>query len=235
MDKSQTNTVDCRFCSRQFASKSTYGRHLDSKRADALHPADEVDALRKNVVRRGDVRVVDPTKQNEDRLAKKKAARIYNLKVDVKERNKRRRKERDVRIKATLDAYARYTSKLAEGKVEEPKTFLEMVAVYLPVNSWPKLGDFPGESELQKVLAVLVGKSSADGVFVAWDEWKRDEGDKAKMWQEVSDKVLRQALGETSLHEIVHGEDLVKEMGKEGVESYSQGDIFELLMSGDES
>lgn len=234
MDTPLINAVECRFCSRKFASKSTYGRHLDSKRADALHPAEEVDALRKNVVRRGEPRVVDPTKQERDRLAKQEAARSYNLKVDVKERNKKRRKDRDVRIKSNLDAYACFLSKLAKGNVKEPTTFLEMVAVYLPMSNWPKFGDFPAESELQKVLAVLVGRSAAESVFPAWADWKNFDGDKVKMWQETSDKVLREALGETSVHEIVNCEAMVKEKCKVGVESYSQGDIFELLMSGDE-
>lgn len=233
MDTTPCKSVECPFCRKKFASKSTYGRHLDSKRADSLHPAEEVDALRKNVVRRGE-RGSDEVRQEKQKIAKQKASRAYNLKDDVKERNKRRRKERDVRIKASLKAYAWYTSKLAKSEMKEPVTFLEMVAVYLPVSQWPKPGEYPGESELQKLLATLVGKSSADGVFGAWDAWKRSEGDKEKKWRDTSNKMLQETLQNTSLWEIVRCQQLINEKCKEGVENL-QGGFLDMLMSGEES
>lgn len=235
MDNLDTQTIKCQFCEKSFASKSTYGRHLDSKRADPLHPDSEVDAIRKNVVRRGENRQVSSDRQLVSKTTRQKVSRTYNSKQEVKEKNKRRRKERDVGIKAMLHAHNWYLSKLASGRIDEPKTFIEMVALYIVPLKWPDLGKFPGEAEFQKLLATLVGKLAPHRVFASWEEWKKYDGDKLGKWQHVSDKALRHALGESSLYEIVNCVDLVAKKQQENYDEYSQSDLYNMLVSECES
>lgn len=192
----------CGFCGRQFSRKGTYGRHLDSKKGDSSHPAHEVEALRASVVRRGQKReeVALEKKSGPEKLdiglmpknpgkvkkSKNEVSRMYNSKESVKEKNKLRRKERDLRIKARLGACDWYISTLTKGvaqdksvaqnmdqKVEEKKEenhkndaeidgakYAFIVASHVPPSQWPILGEFPGENQFTTVVGKLTAQAN---------------------------------------------------------------------------
>ncbi|GEQ72794.1 hypothetical protein JCM33374_g6482 [Metschnikowia sp. JCM 33374] len=116
-----TGPFVCGFCGRNFSRKGTYGRHLDSKKGDIRHPADRIEELRGAVVRRA-VRGAGPTtakaamqkvaKTKSNQKTKSEISKKYNSKDAVKEKNKARRKERDLRIKAQLQASEWYVGTL---------------------------------------------------------------------------------------------------------------------------
>lgn len=230
MENQERPTIECQFCKKTFASKSTYGRHLDSKRQDPLHPASEVDLIRKNVVRRGENSKLDPLRQLRAKSARKKASSIYNSKPDVKERNKRRRRERDVGIKAKLHAHTWYLGKLSYEKQIAAKTFLEMVALYLPPENWPAHGEIPGETEFLKIVGLVSGEVSG-ALFAAWDQWKKYEGNREEKWRQESMKIMREVLGSTSLHEIGNCCQLVEKKLRELNDEYSNSDVLHMLVS----
>lgn len=234
MDTQSLTRIECPFCKKAFASKSTYGRHLDLKRADKLHPAEEVDNLRKNVVRRGENRPQSVDRAIAHKNARLKASRTYNAKEDVRERNKRRRKDRDTSIKASLRASSWYLEKLGKGRLPESRGFVGMVLAYLPPLKWPEFGEFPGETEFQRVLASLGGFLAGEDVFAAWQEWKTEKGDKQHLWQKEAYLALRQALLDTSLHQIVCGRDVVKTKQEELYQEYSESDILGMIISDEE-
>ncbi|OBA22099.1 hypothetical protein METBIDRAFT_146331 [Metschnikowia bicuspidata var. bicuspidata NRRL YB-4993] len=119
----------CHFCGRAFSRKGTYGRHLDSKKGDAQHPAGQVEALRSGVVRRAARRAGEPVADEKAGRAPKKVkrqksqiAKVYNSKTAVKEKNRARRRARDLRLKAQLQAHEWYIGMLSgpQGLAQGP-------------------------------------------------------------------------------------------------------------------
>lgn len=217
------DSIECRFCRKSFKSKSTLGRHLDLKKADELHPAEEVDAIRGNVVRRGENRHLDKEKQQHTRLLRQKASRAYNSKDSVKERNRARRKLRDARISAAAQANKWYLDRLSKGKQTEAKTFPQLCAVYLAPLEWLEV---PGETQLQKLLAKLGDKP--DSVFGAWNEWKSQENQREVWVQESRDAMMR-TLNETSCYDIKNCVSAVEKRQGELYDKLSQPELYDMI------
>lgn len=232
METTESPAFECRFCRKVFASKSTYGRHLDLKRADALHPAPEVDAIRGAVVRRGENRQLDETRLAQLKKGRQRASRAYNAKEDVRERNKQRRKQRDTRISASVRANEWFLTKLSGGEIGGCKTFTQMVAVHLPPTEWPEEG-VPGETQLQKLLATQLGENP-DQVFAAWNKWKSADGDKLAIWQQDSRNAAIGALKGTSVFELVNCRQVVEAKRREVYDQLSQPDLFDMIVTDSE-
>ena len=185
------STYICEFCEKQFSRKGTYGRHLDTKKGDPKHPLEAVAALRSGVVRRAysagakaasDEYRVDKSKQTPQKDAQKKTkseiSRLYNSKETVKEKNRTRRKQRDLRLKAQLMASEWYLALIAQqGQGQNqasaethldntvppnPNTEAETcadkyafaLASHVPLAMWPKNDEYPTDD----LLTVLIKK-----------------------------------------------------------------------------
>ncbi|KAM9922653.1 hypothetical protein OXX59_005677 [Metschnikowia pulcherrima] len=185
------STYICEFCGKQFSRKGTYGRHLDTKKGDPKHPLEAVAALRSGVVRRAhssgakfasDEYRVDKSKQTPQKNAQKKSkreiSRLYNSKETVKEKNRARRKQRDLRLKAQLMASEWYLSSIAQqgqgqnqasaetplDNIATPKSYTEAetcaakyafaLASHVPLAMWPKNDEYPTDD----LLTVLIKK-----------------------------------------------------------------------------
>ncbi|KAJ8139904.1 hypothetical protein OY671_006897 [Metschnikowia pulcherrima] len=185
----------CEFCGKQFSRKGTYGRHLDTKKGDPNHPLEAVAALRSGVVRRAysagakaasDEYRVDKSKRTPQKNAQKKSkseiSKLYNSKEIVKEKNKARRKQRDLRLKAQLMASEWYLSSIAQqgqgqnqgqnqasaethlDNIATPKSYTEAetcaakyafaLASHVPLAMWPKNDENPTDD----LLTVLIKK-----------------------------------------------------------------------------
>lgn len=217
------DNTECRFCRKKFKSKSTLGRHLDLKKADELHPAEEVDAIRGSVVRRGENKQIDEEKQNHSRLLRQKASRAYNSKDSVKERNRVRRKLRDARISAAAQANKWYLDRLSKGKLTEARTFPQLCAVYLAPLEWLEV---PGEAQLQKLLAKLGDKP--DFVFGAWNEWK-SQGNQREIWLQESRDAMMKTLNEMSCHELRNCISVVEKKQGELYDKLSHPELYDMI------
>lgn len=236
----------CGFCGATFASKGTYGRHLDSKRGDSKHPQVQIDQIRANVVRRGPNRLkerVEKAKQSKSILA-----RAYNSKEAIREKNKLRRKERDMRIKARLNATDWLLSAI-EGSTNtqsdfatQPKfstqpqfsSFSTAVAVLLSPRSWPVFGTVPGETEFKKLLAVLslAERPLQERLFLKYGEWKKmEEKCKHELWQKDVDQALRNYMGQFSIWELSHASEVLLRKQAELYENYTQGEVLDWMVS----
>lgn len=217
--------MECRFCGNHFKTKSTYGRHLDSKKGDSQHPANEVEVIRKDVVRRGEKR--PPTEESKARRLK--ASKTYNDKDSVKEKNKLRRKNRDEQIKAKLQAAEWYLHKISGSTYSQvPKLFPYLVASHVSLDQWPEYDEVPGRAEFNHLLAKL---KEVDEIYESYRDWKqKDEDARKREWHSEAWRALKEM--KTSLWELRNAPSLVEEKQKEIYESY--GDVFQLLVDSDE-
>lgn len=223
MDEAGTS-FDCVFCTKKFSSKSTLGRHLDSKKGDSVHPEDEVQRVRGNVVRRGDKKDVQELEARRSKVSKK-----YNSKLDVKEKNKFRRKLRDQRIKARLRATDWYLAKLSRSQNAKIDTFPAMVAAHLPPNQWPGVDDIPGQEQLNHLLGRVEEVQIIDlgRLYSLFEDWGRlSAEDQRKIWMREVWLALQGHLGGNSLWEISEAKGLV-ERKQEEILGFS-GEILDL-------
>lgn len=205
----------CPFCGKQFAYLGTYGRHLDSRKGDELHPTEKVAEIRLNVVRRGgentegdvpvtlesvEAMVEKALKYKEKRKVSSKA---YNEKAPVRERNKLRRKQRDEHIKAkmeTLDWVLGHFS-----AVTTPQTFAGMVCLLLPPAKWP-LGT-PDEETFDLLLDTLSNNPDNEtlgrlhSTFNVWE--RQSAAEQRQAWGHELRKCLGEIIGNRTLYEIL--------------------------------
>lgn len=226
---SQPHKVTCAFCGRDFSTKGTYGRHLDSKKGDLRHPHEEVEALRKHVVRRGE------RDQNGPEVKKRRSeiSKRYNEKLDVKERNRSRRRERDMQLKAKLAAYDWFMGLLPQPSLEL-RSFPYLVATLIPANSWPADGALPSGPEFNLVLTKLtaIDTSKSDRLYSLYGSWKLlPENEQRLMWERERSKALCENLKDTSLWEVANARKLVKNKQAELYDQYAQRDLFDMIAS----
>ena len=196
----------CGFCGATFASKGTYGRHLDSKRGDSKHPQVQIDQIRANVVRRGPNRL----KERVEKAKKSKSvlARAYNSKEAIREKNKLRRKERDMRIKARLNATDWLLSAI-EGSTNTQSDFKKLLAML-------SLAERPLQERL----------------FLKYGEWKKmEEKCKHELWQKDVDQALRNYMGQFSIWELSHASEVLLRKQAELYENYTQGEVLDWMVS----
>lgn len=179
---------------------------MDSRKGDSEHPEEEVLRLRANVVRRGEKRDV-----SELEARRQQVSRAYNRKLDVKEKNKLRRKKRDQRISSRLKATEWYLAKLGP-KHGEGSSFPAIVATHLPPNQWPQGTDVPGQEQLDYLLGRVDDVQSVDlnRLYGMFSEWKfLSEEELRHQWYQEVWLAMRQHLGGTSLAEISGARELV--------------------------
>lgn len=130
----------CQFCGKTFQHAGSLGRHLDTQKGKAQHPADDVERIRSGVARRGDPEAI--------RIRKQERAREYNRREYVKEKNRQRRKFTS-RISRVRESYQlRFCRKLGNPLLTENPTFADSIVFFLPPFLWPD-DEIPDETTQQ--------------------------------------------------------------------------------------
>lgn len=119
----------CRFCGHVFTHPGSLGRHLDLKRGTRLHPSDQIDLIRKDVKRRGDVVEV--------KARRAKRARVYNSRTDVRERSRLRRKRKEREDRASNKAKELFIESIGKPTLPPHPSFAYLVLFFLPPAQWP--------------------------------------------------------------------------------------------------
>lgn len=224
----ENNKLHCKFCERPFSTKSTLGRHLDQRSGDERHPSAEIAQLRENVARRGEHRKPsEPSKV--DKLKRQKISKNYNEKEDVRERNKERRRNRDERIKAQLQAFQWYIDKLSKPtKTEQTEAstarFPLLVARVLQPEQWAENNAYPGQEQLNHLVGKIDEIDNTDLTrlledFKIWDQEKPDT--KQELWIKSVFSCVKTGLQGISIRELEDAKRIVELKQKEFMDSKS--------------
>lgn len=226
------NAHKCQFCGKEFKFRGSYGRHLDSKKGDELHPAEEIEKVRSNVIRRGDKRST-PENTDESRKKRKEASKAYNDKDSVRAKNIARRKSRDQRIKARLQACDWFLDSISGPQPTPNSSFPYLVATRLGASHWPSFGTAPDGKVFNMLLGQLEG-GDLDTLYEAYKEWNlKSESQKLEAWHTELWSAMKEHLQGTSLWQLRNARALVDEKQKEIYDRLGE-DVFELLVSGSE-
>lgn len=217
----------CAFCKKHFSHQGSYGRHLDLKKGDELHPEEEVAKIRSKVIRRNGP--LDTERIAGQRSKKKIASKLYNKREDVRERNKYRRKLRDRDIKARLLAYDWFLGQLGSpdpAVKTESVSFARLVCLHLPVQHWP-LGAPPSLESFN----ILVKSLSHDlpellnQVNDAHSAWQNIAPEKqAEIWVLEQRNTLQETLGSLTLFGLQSRKDVIQKQRKRAFESLCKQD-----------
>lgn len=211
-----TPGVFCTFCNKPFGSKLTLGRHLDSRIGDLQHPEEDIRRLRSNVIRRGEKRDVTKLKTRRQQVS-----RDYNNKLEVREKNKLRRKKRDQRIGARLKATDWYLAKFQPpggANLPEDVSFPGMVATHLLPSQWPPDKEVPGQKQMDHLLGRIDEVLNVDlnRLYKVFSDWKcLDVNELREQWANEVWLAVRKHLGETSLGEVSGAWRLVEQKQEE--------------------
>lgn len=212
----------CQFCGHVFTHPGSLGRHLDLKRGTRLHPADQIDLIRKNVKRRGDVVEV--------KARRAKRARMYNSREDVRERSRLRRKRRDREEKARIKAKEAFIESIGKPTLPPHPSFAYLVLFFLPPSQWPH--DPPTSQTLVLLKSTLEASFSqpeknmtedpsvssmrnetdsnqnlfeeyTNKVNVAFEQWRLiNKASKMTIWAREQRRIAEAALGSLSLYDL---------------------------------
>lgn len=191
----------CVYCKKQFSHQGSYGRHLDLKKGDSLHPLDEINAFRSKVIRRGNSSFKKQSKSKKPNI-------ILNDEIGKEEKNKIRRKLRDRRIKAKLFSIDWIINRFGHTKLSESDNFAKMVCLYLPRSNIPKR--HPNFDTYELLMGYLTSiKDQLDGngliekTHQTYQDWtKLSEPEKENLWLYEYNKTLNETLKDFSLWQL---------------------------------
>lgn len=146
----QANKKQCLLCGKTFQHSGSLGRHLDNQKGNDLHPVEEVDKLRSNVVRRG-----DPIAMRERRIQRSKE---YNRRDYVKEKNRLRRKQTAQFSRIKEHYRMKFYRQIPHPALPLDPSFPRMVLFFLPPQDWPH---HPPTEQTLAVLAARLESSDA--------------------------------------------------------------------------
>lgn len=230
LDKSILKLKHCIFCGSDFQQPGSLGRHLDRKKGDNLHPSDKIDLLRQNVTRRKKPSSSDDdlVKQVNKRIKKQEIAKKYNLKDEVREKNKIRRKMRDRQIKSRLSVLEDFQNQF--GDLSDISNFAHFVCMFLPVGQWP---DTPPDGNLRDTVVDGVKKYhhpllTEDKVDEAYERWQKIPQDmKITVWQQERKQSLDQTLKNVTLYDILNRKEIFGLQQQKLLEDYSKEDYID--------
>lgn len=192
----------CQFCGMTFSHPGSLGRHLDMKKGTRLHPAEEIELLRANVKRRGDI--------VEIKNRRSQRAKLYNSREDVKQRAKVRRKLKERMDKAQAMAKEGFIERIGMPSLPAHPSFAYVVLYFLPPSQWPH--DPPTTQTFQQLEHALQPLQSLDTkmfneyvnkVNVAFEQWSvMNKQTKSDIWAREQRRVAEAALGSLSLYEL---------------------------------
>lgn len=230
VDKNMLKQKHCVFCGADFQQPGSLGRHLDRKKGDNLHPSDKIDQLRQNVTRRKKPSGSDDdlVKQVNKRIKKQEIAKRYNLKDDVRERNRLRRKMRDRQIKSRLSVLEDFQNGF--GDHSDISNFGHFVCMFLPVGQWP---DTPPDGNLRDIVVDGVKRYkhplwTEDKVYEAFERWEKLPHDmKQTVWQQECKQSLDQTLKNVTLYDIQNRKEIFQLQQQKLVDDYSKEDYID--------
>lgn len=201
----------CKFCKKQFSHQGSYGRHLDLKKGDKLHPTEEVAKIRNNVIRRNGS--LDTDRIEARKTKKKVASKIYNKRENVKEKNKIRRKLRDREIKAKLLTNEWFLDQLGSISTKHSQqSFAMWVCLYLPVANWP-VASLPTTTEFNTLLSMLANNETnmideVKGAFTLWQGYSPEK--QRELWVNEQKTALEETLGNFTLIELQNRSNIME-------------------------
>ncbi|KAK9478986.1 hypothetical protein V1514DRAFT_329602 [Lipomyces japonicus] len=197
----------CIFCHKTFSHPGSLGRHLDLKRGTRLHPAEQVDQLRGDVKRRGDI--------IEIKARRAKRAKEYNARDDVKDRAKSRRKEKERSGRARDEAKINFLNRLGLPALPPHPSFPYMVLYFLPPSQWPH--DPPTQETYNQLTLILDSNMHMDDdrfadwstkAKVAYENWSQHpRNKKIEVWNREQRSVAEAALGTLTLYDLGRREE----------------------------
>lgn len=196
---------ECQFCGHVFTHPGSLGRHLDLKRGTRLHPAEQIDLIRSDVKRRGDI--------VEIKARRAKRAREYNSREDVRQRARARRKIKDRVHKSQEQARQNFIERIGMPSLPPHPSFAYVVLYFLPPALWPH--DPPTSQTLGQLKQALEPLKSAHSdnnkIFeeytnkmnVAFEQWRlMNKESKMEIWAREQRRVAEVALGSLSLYDL---------------------------------
>ncbi|VVT46231.1 uncharacterized protein SAPINGB_P001111 [Magnusiomyces paraingens] len=194
----------CQFCGHVFSHSGSLGRHLDLKRGTRLHPADQIDLIRADVKRRGDVMEV--------RARRAKRAKEYNSREDVRERARARRKMKDLVHRSREQARQNFFDRIGTPHLPPHPSFAYVVLYFLPPALWPH--DPPTSQTLEQLKQALEPlrefydnkmplEEYTNKINVAYEQWSlMNKDSRMEIWNREQRRVAEAALGSLSLHDL---------------------------------
>lgn len=192
----------CQFCGRVFTHPGSLGRHLDLKRGTRLHPADQIDIIRADVKRRGDIVEV--------KARRAQRAKAYNAREDVKERARIRRRQKGRLDRFRAQAQNKFMERIGMPSLPPHPSFAYVVLYFLQPSLWPH--DPPTSQTLDQLqhalqpLESINSKTYADylnKVNVAFEQWKiMNKQSRMEIWHREQRRVAEAALGSLSLYDL---------------------------------
>lgn len=195
----------CSFCNKPFSHQGSYGKHLDYKKGDNVHPLDEVDKIRKAVKRRDGSSKV---KKKTQILASSKV-KLINDSADNKEKTKIRRKLRDRHIKSKLLTQDWLINQF--GTTSAIESFADLVALYLSLNQWPTT--IPDSSTYERVSKVISDRNDfelSDNLLTKFMNWQSfSEVKKQELWKNAKSQAIKSTIGDFCLNDLANLKTLV--------------------------
>ncbi|KAK9386746.1 hypothetical protein V1515DRAFT_639401 [Lipomyces mesembrius] len=197
----------CIFCHKTFSHPGSLGRHLDLKRGTRLHPAEQVDQLRGDVKRRGDI--------VEIKARRARRAKEYNARDEVKERAKLRRKEKERTTRGKEEAKGNFLNRLGLPALQPHPSFPYMVLYFLPPSQWPH--DPPTQETYNQLYMILDPSMHIDDdryldwaskAKVAYDNWVGlAKNKRVDVWNREQRSAAEAALGTLTLFDLGRREE----------------------------
>lgn len=213
----------CSFCNKPFSHQGSYGKHLDYKKGDALHPKEEIERIRSTVKRRdGTSASTKPTKKAKVSLATSKVA--AKSETNRNEITKIRRKLRDRHIKSKLLTQQWLLDKFG-NKETTNANFAEMVSSHLAINQWP--ASYP-DSQTYELVSKSIAKSQPSlsnkllDEFIKWQNLTQLQ--KQELWTQAKTEALNSTIGDFCVHDLANIKNLVNEQEKLMFEQICQKD-----------
>lgn len=217
----------CSYCHQSFSHKGSYGRHLDNKKGDALHPHDEIVKMRSSVIRRtGNVIKPPVSKVHKPSLVNSKVASHNpesSVVVDKIEMNKIRRKLRDRHIKSKILTYKWLVDQF--GTVSRPSnvSFADSVCLYLPINQWPiRYPDNLCFEQLNSHVTDDDLRASIANQFVEWQSL--DQEQKKEAWDQTKAQMISQSIGQFCIDDLGQMKSVVRQREQQLFNQFCEAD-----------
>lgn len=217
----------CSYCHQSFSHKGSYGRHLDNKKGDSLHPHDEIVEMRSSVIRRTGNTIKPPTSKVHKRSLVNSNISSHgpesSVVVDKIEMSKVRRKLRDRHIKSKILTYKWLMDQF--GTISHPSnvSFADSVCLYLPINQWPiKYPDKLCFDQLNTQVSDDDLKGSIANQFVEWQSL--DQEQKKEAWDQTKSQMISQSIGQFSIADLGQMKTVVRQREQQLFTQFCEAD-----------
>jgi hypothetical protein len=217
----------CSFCNKSFSHQGSYGKHLDYKKGDNLHPINEIDNIRSSVKRRnGSKTKINKPKCRNSLVTSKVASKIdFNQDNRGRELTKIRRKLRDRHIKSKLLTQGWLLDQFGSYVKLEPN-FAELVCLYLKINQWPT--SFPDSQSYElvsKSMEKINNSSLSNKLLDEFIKWQNlTDQQKSHSWRRARTEALNDTIGRFSIQDLNTIKNLVIQQEKFTFEQICEND-----------